>query len=135
MYNFINRKINKDDIRFYTFYSSKYLHRDYWANKEMYDSQIFFNNLKNTISYSYYYVYILLLNEDIVYIGVTNDLNRRCEEHLGISQFGLCSTQEKTFNKVGFSIAQTKKDAHRFELKLIKKFNPKYNIMGKKVLN
>jgi len=70
-------------------------------------------------------VYLLYNNGDIIYVGKTNNLDRRIYQHNVGNWFEL----PKDFDMVLSYIIQDKKRRTEIERELIKSFKPKYNGM------
>ena len=96
-------------------------------------------NLKKTIKFipqkKEYCVYFLIHKKQIVYIGCSNNIFSRLNLHSKITP--KCSFQgtyfaPKVFTHFRHIILDNKKRALKYEQRWIKKFNPKYNTVGRK---
>ncbi len=68
---------------------------------------------------NFLYVYFLILKEDIVYVGYTNSLIRRINEHLRLAEI--------PFNSFKFMVFRVPFQAKEMEKGMIKKLKPRYN--------
>ena len=74
-----------------------------------------------------YYVYVLLSSDESLYIGYTNDLKRRYNQHLqGKSQ----ATKHKQYKLVYYEAYLSEEDARRRERKL-KDGRAKYHLLNR----
>lgn len=73
-------------------------------------------------AWNIYYVYFLLLANDIVYVGKTNDLGNRLASHV---------KNLKDFDEVWYSVTQNEQEALLLERKFIEHLSPKLNIRHK----
>jgi|TARA_Y100000296_G_C5010272_1_gene174711 excinuclease UvrABC nuclease subunit len=96
-------------------------------------------DLKKTIKFipfkKQYCVYFLIHKKQIVYIGCSNNIFSRLNLHSKITP--KCSFQgtyfaPKVFTHFRHIILDNKKRALKYEQRWIKKFNPKYNTVGRK---
>ena len=82
-----------------------------------------------------YCVYFLLHKKQIVYVGCSNNIYSRLLLHSQMS--AKCSYQNKYFAPKVFThfrhiILDNKERSFKYEQRWIKKFNPKYNTVGRK---
>ena len=77
-------------------------------------------------------VYFLFNKDELIYIGCTNNMIRRLQTHASWYDPFMSSNHKgfiakKEFNSYRFFQFNNKKQALKFENRLIKKFRPKYN--------
>ena len=88
--------------------------------------EIFFFNLENPQTFHLppimtHKIYGLYLNEELVYVGVSQDLDKRTYQH----------HRDKIFDNVRvLEEDEDRKGACQTELRLIKEYTPKYNKVG-----
>lgn len=68
-----------------------------------------------------YSIYFLLLKNRLVYIGCTNNLRHRIKSH---------RITGKSFDTIRYTQVDSKEIALKYEMRLIKYFQPEYNKMG-----
>ena len=96
----------------------------------MKDKKLICKNIKPTKA-KQFYLYFLFDNNNIVYIGETNNLNQRISSHRGIKKYWLSSVNAQAVKKwthYKFIISSCSQQTKRWEKRLIKFYNPKYNI-------
>tara|TARA_R110000822_G_C14903816_1_gene449326 strand:- start:28 stop:483 length:456 start_codon:yes stop_codon:yes gene_type:complete len=84
------------------------------------------NKLKR-INDIFYYLYFLFNKNKLVYIGQTNNINKRLVDHKRKDNF-YSGTNQKKFNKYYAISSSSDKITKRWEKILIKKLKPKYNV-------
>ena len=67
----------------------------------------------------------------IIYVGKAKDLNKRVHSYFNRPQFGKTARLVSEIRDLTYTITDTETEAFLLEINLIKKYDPKYNILLK----
>jgi len=85
------------------------------------------NHQLKEVSNISYYLYFLFYKKELIYIGQTNNINKRLVDHKRKDNFHT-GTNQKIFDRYYAISSPSERITKRWEKILIKKLKPKYNI-------